>query len=169
MHQQAYFLPLHVVSKGLIGEGRHLGKVATVVVQLEVMQMDDVCGDDIEEVPIMRHHDQRLLPTLQVLLQHSTERLRLLCFQTRALSAIESPDGCFAPLSAWGWQALRPGQSELEKRTAVTLEGVPLPSSQSTALRFILFVDMSSSSTVGCMYNAMLGHPQYFSSMTQPF
>ena len=76
MHQQAYFLPLDVMSKGLIRERRHLGKVATIIVQLEVMQMDDVCGDDIEEVSIMRHHDQRLLPTLQVLLQHSTETLK---------------------------------------------------------------------------------------------
>ncbi len=46
-----------------------LRKVAAVVVQLEVVQVDDVGGDGVEEVAVVRHHYQRLLPALQVLLR----------------------------------------------------------------------------------------------------
>ena len=42
-----------------------LHKVAAVVVQLEVMQVDDVRGHSVEEVAVVGHHNQRLLPPLQ--------------------------------------------------------------------------------------------------------
>mmetsp|Transcript_19691 Transcript_19691/g.58405 ORF Transcript_19691/g.58405 Transcript_19691/m.58405 type:complete len:447 (-) Transcript_19691:1023-2363(-) len=46
-----------------------LRKVALVEVQLEVVQVDDVGGHAVEEVAVVRHHHQRLLPPHQVLLQ----------------------------------------------------------------------------------------------------
>lgn len=49
----------------------HLCEVATVVVQLEVVQVDDVSGDCVEEVSVVGHHYQRLLPALQILLRSS--------------------------------------------------------------------------------------------------
>ena len=47
----------------------NLCKVAAVVMQLEVVQVDDVSGDDVQEVSVVGHHYQRLFPPLQVLLQ----------------------------------------------------------------------------------------------------
>ncbi len=46
----------------------HLCKISSVVVQLEVMEMDNVGGDGVEEISVVRHNDERLLPSLQVLL-----------------------------------------------------------------------------------------------------
>jgi len=37
-------------------------------VELEVVQVDDVCGDDVEEFSVVGHHYERLLPSLQILL-----------------------------------------------------------------------------------------------------
>ena len=47
---------------------RYLCKVAAVVVELEVVQVDDVCGDDVEELSVVGYHYERLLPSLQILL-----------------------------------------------------------------------------------------------------
>lgn len=46
----------------------YLCKVASVVVQLEVVQVNDVRGDCVQEVSVVRHHNERLFPSLQVLL-----------------------------------------------------------------------------------------------------
>lgn len=47
----------------------YLDEIAAVAVQLEVMQMDDVGGDGVQEVSVMTHDHQGLLPPRQVLLE----------------------------------------------------------------------------------------------------
>mmetsp|Transcript_1455 Transcript_1455/g.4741 ORF Transcript_1455/g.4741 Transcript_1455/m.4741 type:complete len:1203 (-) Transcript_1455:776-4384(-) len=44
-------------------------EVPTIVVEALVVQMDDVSGDRVQEIAVVRHDDQRLLPARQVLLQ----------------------------------------------------------------------------------------------------
>ena len=47
----------------------YLCKVTLVHVQLLIVQVDDVRGNCVEEVTVVRHHHQRLLPASQVLLK----------------------------------------------------------------------------------------------------
>ena len=58
-----------LVLLGRLQRDRRLRKVAAVVVELEVVEVDDVSGDGVKEVAVVRHHYQRLLPPLQVLLR----------------------------------------------------------------------------------------------------
>mmetsp|Transcript_18689 Transcript_18689/g.52521 ORF Transcript_18689/g.52521 Transcript_18689/m.52521 type:complete len:333 (-) Transcript_18689:848-1846(-) len=57
-----------------------LRKVALVLVQLVVVQVDDVRGHSVQKVPVMANHHERLLPPLQVLFQpqHRTQ-IQMVC------------------------------------------------------------------------------------------
>jgi len=46
-----------------------LSKVAFIRVELEIVQVDDVSGDGVEQIPIVGDHYQSLLPSLKVLLK----------------------------------------------------------------------------------------------------
>ncbi len=49
-------------------KGWHLDEVAAVAMQLEVMQVNDVGGDGVQEIPVVTNDHQGLLPAAQVLL-----------------------------------------------------------------------------------------------------
>ena len=76
--------------------GARLRKVAAVVVQLEVVEVDDVGGDGVEEVAVVRHHYQRLLPALQVLLRTEQGLEALACAGVRIQRTL--------PVAAWTLQ-----------------------------------------------------------------
>jgi hypothetical protein len=61
----------------------YLCEVASVVVQLEVVQVNDVRGDCVQEVSVVRHHNERLFPSLQVLLHKAIAPSQpgLVCYQ----------------------------------------------------------------------------------------
>lgn len=45
-----------------MAKSSHLYKIAAIAMELEVMKMDDVSGDGVQEVSIVTHDHQRLLP-----------------------------------------------------------------------------------------------------------
>ena len=46
-----------------------LPKVPPVEVQLQVMQMDDICRHGVQEIPVVGYHNESLLPSGEVLFQ----------------------------------------------------------------------------------------------------